>query len=185
MKNNLSAEQFATALHGMNACHDARKWAEGLDYNTAWKTCGNPDWMFFLIDRIEPLTSIVNELLICRFAREVVYLTDDPRVLACIEVREAWVRGEATDKERVTAIDAAESAAWAAAGVTAWAAARAAAGDAAWAAAGSAVEYSEWAAAWDTAWAAVGDTAWAAVGAAVRAKQCDIIRELVAQPELV
>ena len=168
MKNNLSAEQFAAALRGMGACDEALEWAHGMDYNTAWSTCGIPDWMLFLIGKAAPLTSIVNELLVCRFAREVVYLTADPRVLACIEVREAWARGEATDEERGAAIDAARSTTRATAWAATRAATRAAAVDAAGAAAG------------DAAGAAAGAAAWATA----RAKQCDIIRELVAQPEL-
>lgn len=189
MKNNLSAKQFAAALRGMEACHDARKWAEGLDYNTAWSTCHNPGWLFFLIEKVIPLTLEVNDLLVCRFAREVVYLTADPRVLACIETREAWARGEATDDERSAAIDAA----WDAVQVDTDSAASDAASDAACSAACSAAWDTAWAAAWAAAQVAAAfvtesdeewDTAYDAATKTARAKQCDIIRELVTQPEL-
>ena len=190
MKNYLSAEQFAAALHGMEACDGACKWAEGLDYNTAWNTCYNPGWMFFLIEKIIPLTLVVNELLVCRFAREVVYLTADSRVLACIEVREAWARGKATDEERVAAL----AAAWAAAQIDTDSAASDAASDAAcsatWDAARDAARSAAYAASAIAAAFVTGpDEEWDAVYDAAaknaRAKQCDIIRELVAQPELV
>ena len=197
MKSNLSAEQFSAALHDMKACDEARKWVEGLDYNTAWKTCGNPGWMFFLIKKVAPFTVIVNELLVCRFAREVVHLTDDPRVLACIEVREAWVLGKATDEERAAARGAARGAAWdasedataAAAWAAGWNASRVAAQSADGVTARDAAQSAAEAAAviatafvteldeeWDTAYDVATKTA--------RAKQCDIIRELVTQPEL-
>ena len=81
--------------------------------------------------------------------------TPDPRSLRAIEVKRAWLRGEATDEELVAAEDAAwdaaraatEAAAWAAAGVATWAAAEAAAWDAARDAARAATEAAAWAAA--------------------------------------
>ena len=109
----LSAPRFAAFLCKINACQEARNWANGMDYDTAWNTCHNPGWLLFLLDAVAPLSAINNELLICAFAREVLHLTTDPRVLACIETREAWAAGTATDEER------------AAAGAAAWAAARA------------------------------------------------------------
>ena len=84
----------------------------------------------------------------------------DPRSVKAIEVKRAWMRGEATDEERAAALDAAseavrEAAAWAAPG--AWAASEAA-GYAASAAASAAARYAAWAAS-DAAWAAC-DAAW-------------------------
>ena len=184
--NNTLAEQFALALGKINACSEAREWADGLGYDTAWNTCQNPGWMFFLIYKITPLTPIQNELLICRFAREVVHLADDPRVLACIETREAWIRGEVSDEVRNDAIDAVWNAryAGAAAGYAGWAAAgyvelravaesvaesaaRAAARDVAWSAARAAARAAAWSAARGAARAAARD-AWAAARSAAR-----------------
>ena len=86
----------------------------------------------------------------------------DPRSVKAIEVKRAWMRGEATDEERAAALDAAseavrEAAAWAAPG--AWAASEAA-GYAASDAASTAARYAAWAAS-DAAWVAC-DVAWAA-----------------------
>ena len=86
----------------------------------------------------------------------------DPRSVKAIEVKRAWMRGEATDEERAAALDAAseavrEAAAWAAPG--AWAASEAA-GYAASDAASTAARYAAWAAS-DAAWVAC-DAAWAA-----------------------
>ena len=55
----------------------------------------------------------------------------DPRSLRVIEVKRAWLRGEATDEELVAAEAAAWAAAEAAAGAAAWTAAEGAAWDAA------------------------------------------------------
>ena len=75
------------------------------------------------------------------FARSVEHLSTDPRVKACNDVVERFLKKKATKEELDAARAAAVAAAWAAG--TAWAAARAiaAAGDAAWA------TYA-WAAAW-------------------------------------
>ena len=97
----------------------------------------------------------LSRTLACDYAEHVLPIFErvhpnDKRPRGCIEVARRHLRGEATDKERAAAGDAA------------WAAARAAAGAAAGAAA--------WAAAWDAAaWAA----AWAAAGAAARAAAWD------------
>ena len=55
----------------------------------------------------------------------------DPRSLKALEVKRAWLDGNATDAELDAAWDAARDAAWDAARAAAWAAARAAARDAA------------------------------------------------------
>ena len=75
----------------------------------------------------------------------------DPRSLAAIATKRAWLQGKATDADLAAA----------------WAAARAAAMDAAWDAAGAAAR--------DAARAAAGDAAWAAAWAAARAAAADEI----------
>jgi hypothetical protein len=82
----------------------------------------------------------------------------DKRSWKAIEVKRAWIEGNASDEDldaaRAAAWDAARAAARDAARAAAWAAARAAAGDAAWDAARAAAR------------AAAGDAAWDAAGAA-------------------
>ncbi len=94
----------------------------------------------------------------------------DPRSVAAIEAKRAWVRGEITD--------AALAAAWDAA----WIAARAAAGDAALSAARDAARVAVGDAARAAAWAAVG----VAVGAAAQDVACDheveMLVELIKSP---
>ena len=76
----------------------------------------------------------------------------DPRSVAAIEAKRAWMKGEISDAELASAW----AAAWAAVRAAAWDAARAATWDAAWDAARAA------------AWAAVSAAAWAAARAAAR-----------------
>ena len=70
----------------------------------------------------------------------------DPRSVAAIEAKRAWIKGEISDAELAAARDAA------------WVAAR----DAAWGAAWAATMDAASAAAWAAAWAAARDDAWAA-----------------------
>ena len=116
----------------------------------------------------------------CRCAEQALALVEapDPRSVAAIATKRAWLRGEATDDELAAAWDAA----WAAAQDAAWAAwdaARAAAFAAAWDAAWDAAGDAAWAAAWDAAWAA----AWDAASAAAWDAQVDLLIALLAPVE--
>lgn len=94
--------------------------------------------------------SVLHEFA-CQCAERALARVDnpDPRSVAAVATKRAWLRGEVTDADLAAAWDAA----WDAARVVARAATRTARATthAAWAAA--------WAAAWDAAWATVGDSA--------------------------
>ena len=104
----------------------------------------------------------------------------DPRSVAAIAAKRAWMRGEITDKE----LDVARDAAWAAARDAAWDATWASASDAAWASASDAA----WAAAsdaardaaWDAPWAAARVSAWAAE----RAWQVEELKKMLREEEV-
>ena len=87
----------------------------------------------------------------------------DKRYWSAIEIKRAWLKGKATDKQMAAAWaaawDVARPAAWAAARPAAWAAAGAAAWDAARPAAGAAARDAAWAAARAAARDAAGDAA--------------------------
>ena len=87
----------------------------------------------------------------------------DPRSVAAIEAKRAWIKGEISDAE----LDAAR--------VSAWVAARAAARGAAWAATMDAAS----AAAWAAAWAAARDAAWDAE----RAWQVEELKKLLMEAQ--
>ena len=195
---NLSPVEFANALGKLNLRPKNQIWCEKMDYKTAWWTCQNPAWLILLIEATSHLNPIANELVVCQLAREVVHLNADPRVLACIETREAWARGEASYGKRCAAMAAAMGSAKAAFGVALdvaldaapaaiWAA-RAVAGVSMWDTARDSARATEWAAAGDSPWDAPWDAATAAATAAARstmeAKQCKIIHELIPQPVL-
>ena len=97
----------------------------------------------------------------CRCAEYALSLIDNPypRIVAAIEAKRKWLRGEIDN----SALDAARDAAWAAA----WFAARAAARDAAWAAA------------WAASWEAARDAARAAAWYATLDKNLDILTQLL------
>ena len=95
----------------------------------------------------------------------------DPRSVAAIKAKRAWLRGEIADAE----LDAARAAARDAASAAARAAARDAARDAARAAERDAARAAAWDAAWDAAWAA----AWDAARDAERAWQVEALKKML------
>ena len=111
------------------ACSEGREWAQ--QYNTmaeAWDNCKNPDWMLWILDKLDGDKSDPRyRLLACRFIREtpladgrrVWDLLTDKRSRNAVVVAERYVRGEATDEELAAARIAARDAAGAAAGVAA------------------------------------------------------------------
>ncbi len=105
----------------------------------------------------------------------------DPRSVAAIEAKRAWLRGEITDDELAAVRDAA----WDAARAAAWGAAGAAAG-AAWGAAGDVARAAAWGAAGDVAraaaWAAAGDVARAAARDAAWDREVEMLVELIKSP---
>ena len=155
---------------------------------------GIDDALWCLRATTEPCDKFAR-LLAVAYARRVQHLVADQRSIAALDVAERYAHGQATADELAAAGAAARAAAWAAArdaaGDAAWeaalAAARAAARDAAGDAAGAAARAAAWAAAGDAAgdaaraaaWAAAGDAAWAAAWEAARARQIEIMREML------
>ena len=91
----------------------------------------------------------------------------DPRSVAAIAAKRAWVRGEISDQALAAARAAAWDAAEGAAQATAWYAAE----GAAWGAASAAAE--------GAAWGAASASAWVAASAAFEAAQVEILRSLI------
>ena len=99
----------------------------------------------------------------------------DPRSIAAIAAKRAWMRGEITDAE----LKLAEGASRAAASAAAWDAARDAARDAAWDAASEAAWAAARDAAWAAAWAAARDAARDAAWVAERAWQVEELKKML------
>jgi hypothetical protein len=155
----MNAKQLHDKLIELDACEEARVWAEGKSLAKAWNTCERGDWMLWLAGRLCDRKIVV--LAACDCAelslKHVPEGEDRPR--KAIETARAWVRGEATLAQLKKAAAAAYAASYAAAyaayaaygyaadaAAAAAAAAYAASADAAAAAAAYAAAYAAYAA---------------------------------------
>ena len=186
-------ELCSNGMHGSVRLIDAAYYAsgpivcrveiEGDVIESEDKLCGRRRTVLWMLDA----TRLLHEFA-CRCAEDALALVaqPDPRSVAAIEAKRAWLRGEITDEE----LDAASAAAWAAsrdardaARAEAWAAldaalyvARAASRAASWAAARDAAWDDALAAAQAAAEAAV-EAAWAASSAAARDDEWAVTRD--------
>ena len=124
----------AEVLNKYSACSESIKWVGKRKVpKVAWDACLRGDWLLW----IAAMVGVKREIVVfaaCQCARLSLKHTEDPRVLECIEVTEAWTKGKATLVE----VEAARRAAAVAsddAGYAAYAAAAAAAVASAYAAA--------------------------------------------------
>ena len=89
----MNATEFSQKLTTLNACSEAREWAEGKDLATAWARCERGDWMLWLAQKVgvelRPLTAA--KAACAEFARP--YITD-PRGIAALDTAHAFGRGE-------------------------------------------------------------------------------------------
>ncbi len=159
MNNKPSIE----SLKRMGACHDAIVFArEHKSLYAAWQACHRPDWMLWLLGRINYRDARAYRRFACWCARHTPLsdgrttwdLLTDHRSRDAVDVAERYAWGKATAEELAAAGDAA----WASARASAGDAARASAWASARAAACAAAEAAE-AAAEAAAWAAAGDAA--------------------------
>jgi hypothetical protein len=97
MKHN----SLATLLKELRACNEAVKWS--AQYKTlaeAWPQCERADWLLWLCANMagEPGWPTHKQVVYaaCQCARTALPYTTAPQALTCIEVTEAWTRGEAT-----------------------------------------------------------------------------------------
>lgn len=117
----------------------------------------------------------------CRCAEDALSLVDtpDPRSVAAIAAKRAWLRGEIDDEALVSA----RSAAWDVARDVAWSVARSAAWYAAWSAAWyaawSVARNVAWYAAWSVAWDVARNAAWYDAWYDARKKQVEMLCEML------
>ena len=172
--------EFCSKFTSDEMCRAGRDFA--LSHETmsqVWDACENPSWLFWMLEKCNPLEKEQSVRLSIAFAE--MCLVNVPegedRPQLAIEAAKTWLDnpcGE-TQSAAQSAAQSAESAQSAA-----WAAAQSAQ-SAAWAAAQSAesAQSAAQSAAWAAAWAAQ-----AAAWAAVRAAQCKMIREMIPNPFL-
>lgn len=181
-------------LREMGAWPKLMEWTETQSsIQEVWRSCPRGDWLLWLLEKLRYDENQLR-LIACRIIREQCWhLMADERSRHCVEVAEAYVRGEATEEELRAAWDAAGAAVRAAldaAGAAAWAAA-----DVAWAAADAAGAVAGAAAAADAAGAPLAAVVVAAVAAgsgqageartSAFRRQAEIVRAMVSEKWIV
>jgi hypothetical protein len=105
---------WTDGLHKLNVCKEALEWAAGFpSFEEAWNHCKRGDWMLWLLAKLEVDRKALT-LAACACVRLALPYTTDGRVLASIEMAEAWARGDASIEEVRSAATAAFAAALAA-----------------------------------------------------------------------
>ena len=139
----MNATEIKQKLIDLDACREAREWADRKTLSEIWEQCPRGDWMLWLARRagVDKRTMTAAK---ADCAATIKHLMKDPRSIKALETAQAYGRGEATDDELAAAADAAAAAAaaYAAYAAAAYAVAAAAYADAAYAAyAASAAAY--------------------------------------------
>ena len=142
----MNATEIKQKLIDLDACREAREWADRKTLSEIWGQCPRGDWMLWLARRagVDKRTMTAAK---ADCAATIKHLMKDPRSIKALETAQAYGRGEATDDElaaaAAAAYDAAAAAASTAAAVAAAAAAAAADDDASAAAASAARKQSQ------------------------------------------
>ena len=112
----MSPAHWSDALVAISARDPVVEWARTQpDYATAWEACPDPEWLVWLVERLDPdprhvYLWLATCLIAERALRFVPVGEDRPR--RAIECRRAWCRGEATESDLAAARVAAWDAAW-------------------------------------------------------------------------
>ena len=83
----------------LNACSDAKEWAEGKDLQNIWETCHRGDWMLWLFKRANNYTLKEITLAKGHCANTVRYLMKDERSINAVDAAIKFGNGEITAKE--------------------------------------------------------------------------------------
>jgi len=152
MYNRKKIEQFIKSLNkqdnmkefliNLNACNDAKEWAEDKTWEEVYNTCHRGDWLLWLFKKTNPDDLQLITLAKGHCANTIRHLMTDERSIAGVDAAIVFGEGKSTREElsgaAAAAYAAAASADAAGAAAAAYAAAYAAASDAAGAAAASA-----------------------------------------------
>jgi hypothetical protein len=94
-----TTQHWSDQLLALGACKEAYDWAlTQPTAEVAWQTCERGDWMLWIAGKCSgsidtPERKLVG-LAACGCARLALPYTKEPRVLKCIEVTEAYCRGD-------------------------------------------------------------------------------------------
>ena len=111
----ITVTKFNELLENLNACEQAREWANGKTWQEVFDTCHRGDWLLWLFARTNP-----NDLQLLTLAKghctnTVRHLMKDKRSIKAVDTAIAYGEGNATIKE----LNAAAAAAYAAAAAAA------------------------------------------------------------------
>ena len=125
----MNATEIKQKLIDLDACREAREWADRKTLSEIWGQCPRGDWMLWLARRagVDKRTMTAAK---ADCAATIKHLMKDPRSIKALETAQAYGRGEATDDELAAAdasAAAADAAAYAAYDAAAYAAAASAA----------------------------------------------------------
>jgi hypothetical protein len=95
----MNAEQFYDLLIDLNACEEAREWAQGKTWQEVYNTCHRGDWLLWLFERINPQDRRALALAKGHCANTVRHLMSDERSLAAIDAAIAYGEGRIDEKE--------------------------------------------------------------------------------------
>ena len=165
----MNATEIKQKLIDLDACREAREWADRKTLSEIWEQCPRGDWMLWLARRagVDKRTMTAAK---ADCAATIKHLMKDPRSIKALETAQAYGRGEATDDELADAADAADAAADAAA---------AAADDAAAAAADDADDAAAASAAADAAYDAAADADAYAARKQSQIRTAEIVRSII------
>ena len=102
----MKKEQIQELLKKLNACNDARGWAEDKSWSEIFETCHRGDWLLWLFFRTNPGDKRIF-LAKGHCANTVRHLMEDEISRAAVDAAIAFGNGEITEEERKSAYDAA------------------------------------------------------------------------------
>lgn len=98
---------FVEQFKHLKACSSAVLWVRKKEFEGAWASCENVDWIFWLAEELKVDRKLFIQVA-CRFARLVLYLIPkgEERPRKAIEAIEGWLEGRASIEEVKSILDA-------------------------------------------------------------------------------
>jgi hypothetical protein len=103
----MNAENFSNLLRRLEACHAARIWAEGKDFQTVYDNCYRGDWLLWLFSETNPDDLQLLTLVKGHCAATVKHLMKDERSIKAVEAAILYGGGNITWEELNDAASAA------------------------------------------------------------------------------
>jgi hypothetical protein len=101
----MNAEEFAKLLHDLDACEEARSWAEGKDWPTVYRECPRGDWLHWLFKTTHPERYREAVLVSGYYANTMRSHMRDPRSKAAVDAAIAFGESRIDLDEYVNIVD--------------------------------------------------------------------------------